>query len=242
MSCWKLTYLIPILFFIGCVGNLQDESQTNLNVNLDSNFGLIETSYEDGETTSTSYPTFSFDFSNSTNTIIQFGVDPGDGRAPTTLDAVTATTIEIEYRDHGLYNATAFIINDDGSQENQRIEIQINQRIDWYENYSGAPTSLFFDTTPGNEWPPPSHFFLNSTIENPSILEPDGREVTVSWHIANSEGICQTNNGEIGNGESLDWRTIHFAPLGEHEIKLNIEDGQDRINIHHSVEIIYHIV
>ena len=128
---------------------------------------------------------------------------------------------------------------EDGTQENQTFLIQIDQRIEWYENNTGNPQALTFDTTPGNLWPLPSHFFLNSTIENPSIIDPDGREVTVSWNIENHEGICQANNGEIENGESLEWRTIHFAPEGNHEIRLTIEDGQDRINVQHIVEIIY---
>ena len=239
MAHWKLTLIVPILLLSGCVGNIQDQPESNLNVNLDSNHGLIEISYEDGEITSTSFPTIGFDFSNPSNNIVQFGVNPGDGRATTTLEPSTGNVIEIEYQNHGLYNATAFIINGDGTQENQTHQIQIDQRIEWYENNTGEPQSLTFDTNPGNEWPLPSHFFLNSTIENPSFVDPDGREVTVSWDIGNQEGICQTNNGEIENGELLEWRTIHFAPEGNHEIKLTIEDGQDRINVQHLVEIIY---
>ena len=52
MANWKLTLIIPILFLSGCVGNIQDQPESNLNVNLDSNYGIIETSYEDGEITS----------------------------------------------------------------------------------------------------------------------------------------------------------------------------------------------
>ena len=238
MVNWKLTLIVPILFLSGCVGNIQDQPESNLNVNLDSNYGLIETSYEDGETISTSYTTIGFDFSNSSSSV-QFGVDSGDGRTPTILESTTGNVIEIEYQNHGLYNATAFIVNEDGTQENQTFQIQIDQRIEWYENNTGNPQALTFDTTPGNLWPLPSHFFLNSTIENPSIIDPDGREVTVSWNIENHEGICQANNGEIENGESLEWRTVHFAPEGNHEIRLTIEEGQDRINVQHIVEIIY---
>ena len=238
MVNWKLTLIVPILFLSGCVGNIQDQPESNLNVNLDSNYGLIETSYEEGDITSTSFPTIGFDFSNSSSSV-QFGVDPGDGRTPTVLESTTGNVIEIEYQNHGLYNATAFIVNEDGTQENQTLQIQIDQRIEWYENNTGNPQPLTFDTTPGNDWPLPSHFFLNSTIENPSIIDPDGREVTVSWNIENHEGICQANNGEIENGESLEWRTIHFAPEGNHALRLTIEEGQDRINVQHIVEIIY---
>ena len=239
MANWKLTLIVPILFLSGCVGNIQDQPDSNLNAIVDSNTDLITIIYEDGEIISASYPTIGFDFSNSSSSVAQLGVDPGDGRTPATLESTTGNIIEIEYQNHGLYNATAFIINEDGTQENQTFQIQIDQRIEWYENNTGNPQALPFDTNPGNEWPPPSHFFMNSTIENPSFVEPDGREVTVSWDIGNHEGICQTNNGEIENGESLEWRTIHFAPEGDHEIKLTIEDGQDRINVQHIVEIIY---
>ena len=138
MVNWKLTLFVPILFLSGCVGNIQDQPESNLNVNLDSNYGLIETSYEDGELTSASYPAITFDFSNSSSSV-QFGVDPGDGRTPTTLESTTGNVIEIEYQNHGLYNATAFIVNEDGTQENQTFQIQIDQRIEWYENNTGNP-------------------------------------------------------------------------------------------------------
>ena len=129
MANWKLTLIVPILFLSGCVGNIQDQPDSNLNANLDSNTDLITIIYEDGEIISASYPTIGFDFSNSSSSVAQLGVDPGDGRTPATLESTTGNVIEIEYQNHGLYNATAFIINEDGTQENQTFQIQIDQRI-----------------------------------------------------------------------------------------------------------------
>ena len=74
MANWKLTLIVPILFLSGCVGNIQDQPESNLNANLDSNSGLITIIYEDGEIISASYPTIGFDFSNSSSSVAQLGV------------------------------------------------------------------------------------------------------------------------------------------------------------------------
>lgn len=238
----SLALIVPFVLVSGCMGLASDDSSGfDLNVEADSQYGMILTSYEDGMQKSSSFPAITFDFSESANygQGSTFGVVPGDDRGPITTDSVDATEIVVEFTVHGLYSVTAFGINQDGHREDQVIEVMIEQHIDWYENDTGTPEEFVFDSTPGNEGPIPSHFLLNSTVKNPSFIEFDGRDVEVRWDVVNQEGVCQTAGESIDNGDTGFWKTLHFGPLSIHEIHLVIEDGQDRIDVHHSLEIIY---
>jgi hypothetical protein len=46
----------------------------------------------------------------------------------------------------------------------------------------------------------------------------------------------------IEDGDSTTWNTLHFSPVGMHELELVIDDGQDSINIEHKVLILYELV
>jgi len=230
------------LLLSGCMGLVGNDSEGfDLNVEPDSGHGMIYSSFQDGMQTSITYPVITFDFSGSKDygRATSFGVDPGDGRDPITIDSSDGTEIPIEFQKHGLYSAIAFGVDESGFRVNLAIEVMIEQRIDWYENNTGTPEDFVFDSTPGNDGPIPSHFLLNSTVENPSVIEIDGREVDVRWDIVNHEGVCQSAAENVGNGDETLWKTIHFGPLAVHEVKLTIEEGQDRINVHHALEIRY---
>tara|TARA_Y100000768_G_scaffold325406_1_gene262386 strand:- start:6 stop:770 length:765 start_codon:yes stop_codon:yes gene_type:complete len=238
----SLALIVPFVLLSGCMGLASDDSSGfDLNVEADSQYGMILTSYEDGMQKSSSSPVITFDFSESANYGhgSSFGVVPGDGREPITTDSVDATEIAVEFTFHGLYSVTVFGIDQEGHREDQVIEVMIEQHIDWYENDTGTPEEFVFDSTPGNEGPIPSYFLLNSTVKNPSFIEFDGRDVEVRWDVVNQEGVCQTAGESIDNGDTGFWKTLHFGPLSIHEIHLVIEDGQDRIDVHHSLQIIY---
>ena len=238
----SLALVVPFVLLSGCMGLASDDSSGfDLNVEADSQYGMILTSYEDGMQKSSSFPVITFDFSESANygQGSTFGVVLGDDREPITTDSVDATEIVVEFTVHGLYSVTAFGIDQDGLRLDQVIEVMIEQHIDWYENDTGTPEEFIFDSTPGNEGPIPSHFLLNSTVQNPSIIDFDGRDVDIRWDVVNQEGVCQTAGENIENGDTGFWKTLHFGPLSVHEIHLIIEDGQDRVNVHHSLEIRY---
>ena len=233
---------VPLLLLSGCMGLASDDSSGfDLNVEADSQYGMILTSYEDGIQRSNSFPVITFDFSEAANYGYgsSFGIVPEDGREPIITDSVDATEIIVEFTVHGFYSITAFGIDQDGNRLDQVIEVMIEQHIDWYENDTGTPEEFGFDSTPGNKAPIPSHFLLNSTVKNPSVIDFDGRDVDVRWDVVNQEGVCQTAGENIGNGDTGFWRTLHFGPLSVHEIHLIIEDGQDRVNVHHSLRIMY---
>ena len=238
----SLALVVPLVMLSGCMGLASDDSSGfDLNVEADSQYGMILTSYEDGMQKSSSTPVITFDFSESANYGhgSSFGIVPGDGRGPITVDSADGTEIAVEFVDHGLYSVTAFGIDQDGHRVNRMMKITIEQHIDWYENDTGTPEEFVFDSSPGNQGPIPSHFLLNSTVHNPSVIEFDGRDVDVRWDVVNQEGVCQTAGENIGNGDTGFWKTLHFGPLSVHEIHLVIEEGQDRIDVHHSLQIIY---
>ena len=113
----SLALVVPFVLLSGCMGLASDDSSGfELNVEVDSQYGMIMTLYEDGMQKSSSTPVITFDFSESANYGhgSSFGVVPGDGREPITTDSVDATEIAIEFTFHGLYSVTAFGIDQEG--------------------------------------------------------------------------------------------------------------------------------
>ena len=244
------TPLIGVLILMtltsGCLGSVQDnENGNSLVVTTDSNLDRIQTVYEQGELIEQEDGSIKFDFTNSAfvEEILSFGISPGDGREDIIVDANEAQEIEISYDKHGYYTVEAFAIDVNGERESSEIIITIEQEITWTESNTGSPEILYFEADPGNELPSPSYFILNSTVENPSsIIGIDGRSVSVSWSVVNPDGPCLSESRSIEDGDSTTWNTLHFSPVGMHELELVIEDGQDSINVDHRVLILYELI
>ena len=133
----SLAMIVPFVLLSGCMGLASDDSSGfDLNVEVDSQYGVIMTLYEDGMQKSSSTPVITFDFSKSANygQGYSFGIVPGDGRGPITVDSDDGKEIAVEFVDHGLYSVTAFGIDQDGHRVNRMMKITIEQHIDWYEN------------------------------------------------------------------------------------------------------------
>jgi len=45
--------------------------------------------------------------------------------------------------------------------------------------------------------------------------------------------------GVVHEGESLNWKTVHFNTYEVHELSVSYDDGQDRIDVHHVILIEY---
>ena len=238
--------VILMMLTSGCLGSVQDQGkEAGLIVTTDSNFDRIQTVYEQGELTEQEHGVIQFDFSSSVfiDEILSFGVSPGDGREDIIIDANQVQEIEVTYDKHGYYTVEAFAIDVNGERESTEIIIIIEQEITWTESNTGNPEILYFDADPGNELPSPSYFILNSTVENPSsIIGIDGRSVSVSWSVVNPDGPCLSESRDIEDGETTTWNTLHFSPVGMHELELAIDDGQDAINVEHKVSIRYELI
>ena len=230
----------------GCLGSVQDQGKENgLVVTTDSNLDRIQTVYDQGELIDQEDGMIRFDFSESVfvEEILSFGITPGDGREDIVIEADKAQEIEVIYNRHGYYTVKAFAIDVNGDREETEIMITIEQEITWTETNTGNPEILYFEADPGNELPAPSYFILNSTVENPSsLIGIDGRSVSLSWSVVNPDGSCLSESRTIDDGESTTWNTLHFSPVGMHELELVIDDGQDTINVEHKVSILYELV
>ena len=238
--------LVLMTLTSGCLGSVQDnENGNSLVVTTDSNLDRIQTVYEQGELIEQEDGSIKFDFTNSVfvEEILSFGISPGDGREDIIVDANEAQEIEISYDKHGYYTVEAFAIDVNGERESSEIIITIEQEITWTESNTGSPEILYFEADPGNELPSPSYFILNSTVENPSsIIGIDGRSVSVSWSVVNPDGPCLSESRSIEDGDSTTWNTLHFSPVGMHELELVIDDGQDVIDVEHKVSIRYELI
>ena len=230
----------------GCLGSIEDQGNENgLVVTTDSSLVRIQTVYDQGELIEQEDGMIRFDFSDSVfEKEIQFyGISPDDGSEEILIDATETSEIEVLYDKHGYYTVKAFVIDVNGDRETTEIMITIEQEITWTETNTGNPEILYFEADPGNELPSPSYFILNSTVENPSsIIGIDGRSVSVSWSVVNPDGPCLSESRTIDDGESTTWNTLHFSPVGMHELELVIDDGQDAINVEHKVSILYELV
>ncbi len=67
-----------------------------------------------------------------------------------------------------------------------------------------------------------------------------GREVEVTWSLFDQqEDACQTKNDIIYEGEEVNWNTIHFNTYELHDLTISYDEGQDYINIDHTILIQY---
>ena len=226
----------------GCLGLVSNEKiLTSLNVEVNENLLTIETVYEQGELVSTSTVTFDIDFSKSTSdvSIETFGLETDDGRFMA-FNADEQQTASLEFSQHGRYSVTLFAIDSTGVNITESKELIVEQVLSWTENDAGAPESLYFDATPGNDGNPPSYLILNSTVTNPSsLLEPNGRDVDIEWAVLNIDGQCMGHREIIENGDSFTWNTLHFSPMENHEVKMTIHEGQDSVDVEHRIELQY---
>ena len=238
--------LVLMTLTSGCLGSVQDNENGNrLVVTTDSNLDRIQTVYDQGELIQQEDGMVRFDFSESVfeKEILFYGISPDDGREEILIDATETSEIDVLYDKHGYYTVDAFSIDVNGERESTEIIIIIEQEITWTESNTGSPEILYFEADPGNELPSPSYFILNSTVENPSsIIGIDGRSVSVSWSVVNPDGPCLSESRSIEDGDSTTWNTLHFSPVGMHELELVIDDGQDVIDVEHKVSIRYELI
>ena len=246
---WQIRSILLTILFLsslssGCLSNSQDASGIDLIVNYETTNGTIVESYIDGEYISTANASLEFEFSNSTSNakIVEFGIDPMDGRSSISVDPNVESTIIIEFTNHGIYEINAYAIDEKNHQENITIVVRIDLKIEWSEFDTHEPISLIINPIPNNGGTSPSSIVNNSTVENPELVENvgGGQEVEVTWFLVDpQEDTCQSQKGFVHEGERVTWKTIHFNTLEIHELRLSYDEGQDYIDVYHSISIEY---
>ena len=243
------TFGVLILLFCsslaGCLSQTLEESNMELVVEPDSKNGTIVESYSDGEYLSTENVILDFDFSLSTasNRLVTFGIDTGGGQAPITVDAASSSIVTLEFSNHGMYELSAYAIDEEDNRETQTITVRIELRIEWVESNTNNPQTLVFDPTPKNGGQNPIMIEIYSIVENPSLIDEiggSGQTVQFTWNIADEQDdVCQSRSEQVSDGEEVHWNAIHFNTFQIHELRISYDDGQDYIQIDQSVSILY---
>ena len=201
-------------------------------------------SYVDGQLTSLDPVTIVVDFSETKSEIPlkRFGIEFEGGREAIEIDAKSESSISVEFSTHGLYNLTAYAIDEDSNRASSTETIRIDLQINWVEEDTNSPEKMPFNPIPDNQGVHPSYIEVISTVENPSILEDfgGGRSVDFTWKITDElDDTCQSYSEQVDDGESVTWNTIHFNTYLLHDLSVEYEEGQDSISVSHSVLIIY---
>ena len=233
--------------FAGCISDSEERSGITLRVEYEKTNGTVVQSFIDGELVSTANVSLSFDFSKtvSEHELITFGIDLLDGSEPKLIEADLETNISLEFEDHGIYVLSAFAINDQNQKENMSITVRIEMRMDWVEFSTYEPKPMPIDPIPTNGGVSPTSILIDSTVENPELVEnvTSGREVTFSWNlIDDAQDACQSRNGIVHDGEFVNWETIHFNTFEVHQLTISYENGQDYLNVNQTVFIKYDVL
>ena len=240
--------LVLFLFWVialpGCISFGDEVVDLDLQVNHSILNGTVVESYVDGQLTSLDSVTIVVDFSETKSEIQlkRFGIAFEGDREAIEIDAKSESSISIDFSEHGLYNLTAYAIDEDNNRESSTETIRIDLQINWVEEDTNSPEKMPFNPIPNNQGVHPSYIEVISTVENPSILEDfgGGQSVDFTWKITDElDDTCQSYSEQVDDGESVTWNTIHFNTYLLHDLSVEYEEGQDSISVSHSVLIIY---
>ena len=229
---------------VGCVSDTQPTEGFELIVDFENTSGTIVHSYVDGDLVSTSNVFLDFDFSNtvSSNQLIEFGIQLVHNGDTTSVNPDLTSQISIEFTQHGIYEIIAYAIGENGHEESKSIIVRIENEINWLESNTYNPKPITINPIPNPLGIFPASIIIDSTIENPVLIENigGGREVEVTWSLFDQqEDACQTKNDIIYEGEEVNWNTIHFNTYELHDLTISYDEGQDYINIDHTILIQY---
>lgn len=240
-----LSTVLMCSMLAGCFGD-DDSGEKNLIdlvVHYDATNGTIQQSFIGGSQISFTGVTFSFDFARTTSDygLETFTLDPGDGRPVISIDASESANIDVEYQIHGMYTVILAATDINDNTANQTVMLRVEHSIEWSEANSADPDTMEINTTPGNEASSPKQVIVDSVVENPSIFGTPGSPVTVTWKLTDTDSNSKgTNTQQIPDGQSGTWDfDLNFPDLGIHDLTVTIDQGNDRVNINHVVDILY---
>ena len=246
----RSTSIVMLIIFAsislsGCLFSSDEDGSIELTITYDSNFETIVETYSEGELVQTNPARFEFDFSETTaSEIIQyFGINPSDGRDAIEIDASNDSIVSLEFYEHGMYEIDAYAIDSNGVKTNQTIGLRVDLRIEWRQTDTNNPIALPFNPEPANQGQNAKMIEIISNVENPSLVNnigDSGQSIQLTWQLVDElDDICQTRNGQVNDGDSMMWQTLYFNTYMLHELRIVMDDGQDLINVNHSVSILY---
>ena len=232
-----LLIMVSVLY-TGCMGIVEDD--VSLSVEYKHSNGTIVEEYVDGELISRTVVTIDFDFSKTeASTPFEFGIWGVGG--PLSYDQ-SGMVISVDFSEHGIWDLTAFARTENGARNTEEIVIRIELQIEWEEEGTYDPEHLVIDPVSKFSSVAASSVLIHSKVENPVFIENigGGREVEISWALIDEVGIvCQSQRGYVGEGEEIEWNTVHFGTYEIHELHIEYEEGQDYIDVSQTVYVQY---
>ena len=238
-----LAILLASSLVSGCLSDSQDKDSISLVVEHERINGTIVETYSDGELASSSNVSLEFNFSKTTSEerLTTFGIIQSESE-PITANPAETSAIIVEFSTHGIHEVTVFAIDEEGVREELLIKVRIELRMEWYESSTSEPKTLKIKPIPMNGGESPNSIIIDSTVENPELVENlgGGREVEVTWLLLDpQDDACQSRKAVVHEGESVNWKTIHFNTFEAHEFTISYDEGQDEIDIVHVISIEY---
>ena len=233
----------------GCLnsgGDGEDDNPITMNVHYDATSGTITERIQNNAVLSQTGVELSFDFArvvSNAGVMQTFSLDPGDdddSSNAVTVNANEEAEITYTYQTHGLFTAVLSATDEQGNEASIDVYIRIDKEIDWTQTNTDEPSPMTISTVPDCVCASPEKVSIESTITNPNELVP-GTQVTVTWHLNDPEGEEQDFHTEqIGDGQEASWTHNQYnVGSGDWSLEVTIDAGNDSINIHHIVRILY---
>tara|TARA_Y100001954_G_scaffold43140_1_gene44344 strand:+ start:2759 stop:3469 length:711 start_codon:yes stop_codon:yes gene_type:complete len=201
---------------------------------------VVET-YQNGVLVERAGATVFLDFSGSTSAVT-YTVAVSDGRATIEASADEGGMLNLTFDEHGVYNITATAVDAKGRTTSQSLVVRVNLRIEWNEEATQDPASLSFDPLPMHGGPMADYITIESVVSNPELIENlgGGREVDITWQLIDPlGGACQQHTDVVHEGASAAWNTLHFNTYEAHELAVQYDEGQDELDVLHTVIVVY---
>ena len=235
----------------GCFGDDDADSDEydgpiDLIVYYDTTAGMIEESYNNGQTGPKTGVELSFDFADTTSddgSISKIMIEPDDGSDPVEGDPADNAVISYTWMTHGVFTVTLTAEDDKGNSHSMMVKVKIDMHIVWTESNT-ASSEMSFDATPDCEDgdPLPDRITVSSTAENPNNgFFGGGGNSDVTWGLNNpSDEEISSNSGTVGEGQSQTWDyTTRDIVEGMWTISVNVAENTDSVNVNNDVTIAY---
>lgn len=228
---------------VGCLEPQLQEDGPVLSVAYEATNATIVDTYEAGEFLAQTPAMLSFNFEQtaSRGTLSLFGVDRLDGQSSVSVDAETSNSVTMAFDDHGLHRLVLYA-EDERGRSTSIITVRIELRIEWVETDTNEPLTMQMNTAPREGGVAASALFIESTVENPALIDNfgGGQDVDITWSLLDeTHGTCQRNQASVDDGDSATWRTVHFNTVDTHELVVEYEGGQDTLDVHHRVNVLH---
>jgi hypothetical protein len=224
----------------GCFGDDNPNSgeysgPIDLIVYYDTTAGMIEESYNNGQSGPKTGVELSFDFADTTSddgSITKIMIDPDDGSDPVEGNPADDAVLSYTWMTHGVFDVTLTAEDEEGNSHSVMVKVKIDMHIVWTES-STASSTMNFDATPDCEDgdPLPDRITVSSTADNPSgpPWAPGGSS-DVTWSLTNpSEETVGESSGTIGAGAAETWDFTTRNTV-EGVWALNVEVSQEGTN------------